>query len=420
MKGKKVFLILRPRLGLVFLLFGTHTVFAQHEHSTEAMQGMYGQYPMSREASGTSWQPDSTPLMGKHFTRQDWNLMLHGVMNLVYDKQGGKRGNSKVFSSSMFSFMADKKNSQGKLGLRSMFSLDPLMGKRGYPSLLQTGETYDGINPLIDRQHPHDFFAELAASYSYPLSEEASLFTYFGLPGEPALGPPVYVHRLSGMDIPEAPLGHHWLDSTHITFGVGTLGYIWENWKLEASIFRGREPDERRWDIERPTFDSYSARLSWNPNPDWAFQVSFGDLDSPEQLEPTVDMKRYTASAIYNRPLNIGNWQTTFAWGMNDKEPGINLHAFLLESALKINKHTFITRFERTEKDELFEHDNPLAGKAYPVRKITAGYVCDFLSGRFTDFGVGATVSASLLPETLEAVYSDTPVSYMVFMRLKL
>ena len=391
-----------------------------HMEMEEEMLGMYGDYPMNREASGTSWQPDSTPLMGLHFMRKDWNLMLHGFINAVYDKQGGKRGDSKVFSSSMFSFMADRKISEGRLGLRSMFSLDPLMGKRGYPALLQTGETYDGINPLIDRQHPHDFFVELAVSYSYPLSAGASVFTYFGLPGEPALGPPTYVHRLSGMDIPEAPLGHHWLDSTHITFGVGTLGFIRKTWKLEASVFRGREPDERRWDIERPTFDSYSIRLSWNPNSDWAFQTSFGDLDSPEQLELAVDMKRYTASAIYNRPLHIGNWQTTFAWGYNDKEPGLNLHAFLLESALSIrDKHTFMARFEHAEKDELFEQNNPLAGKAYSVKKITAGYIYDFLIGRNLKWGIGVTISANFLPETLEAVYSDMPVSQMIFVRTK-
>src|SRR6185295_18664261 len=155
----------------------------------------------------------------------DWMLMAHGVVNFIYDDQGGDRGGNKTFSSSMAMLMASRPLGAGTFGLRGMVSLDPLMGKSGYPLLLQTGETANGQQHLTDRQHPHDAFMELAATYSVPLSEKNSVYGYVGLPGEPALGPSAFMHRFSGMENPEAPLTHHWLDSTHITFGVATLGY---------------------------------------------------------------------------------------------------------------------------------------------------------------------------------------------------
>jgi len=172
------------------------------------------------------------------------------LANAVYDHQGGPRGDTKTLSTSMLALMAQRPLSDGTLGLHAMVSLDPLMGKRGYPELLQTGETADGQNRLIDRQHPHDLFMELAASGSLPLSGDSSVFGYLGLPGEPALGPPAFMHRLSAVDNPEAPISHHWLDSTHITYGVVTVGYVFRNIKLEGSAFHGREPDQNRYDIE--------------------------------------------------------------------------------------------------------------------------------------------------------------------------
>ena len=164
-----------------------------------------------------------------------------------------------------------------------MLSLDPLMGPNGYPLLLQTGETANGVTPLVDRQHPHDLFMELAALYSVPVSKDASTFLYVGYPGEPALGPVTFMHRFSGMDDPEAPLGHHWLDSTHITYGVVTAGFVQGSWKLEGSVFTGREPDQYRWNFDPIRLDSWSSRLSWNPGPNWALQVSYGFIKSPEQ-----------------------------------------------------------------------------------------------------------------------------------------
>jgi hypothetical protein len=128
------------------------------------------------------------------------------------------------------------------------------------------------------------------------------------LPGEPALGPPAFMHRFSGEDNPEAPLSHYWLDSTHITYGVATAGIVLDQWKIEASLFNGREPDANRWNINSPKFDSGSGRISFNPTANWSLQASYGYLKSPEQLTPNVHERRVTASAIFNLPFGDNNW----------------------------------------------------------------------------------------------------------------
>src|SRR5579872_748261 len=198
-----------------------------HSSMASMMGGLYGNYPMTRDASGTSWQPDTTPSKGIHLMEGDWMLMLHGYAQTVYDAQGGNRGADKTFSANMFMLMADRPLGGGELGFRTMVSAEPLtMGVEGYPLLLQNGETANGRTPLIDHQHPHDLLMELSTTYSHPVSESTSVFVYFGLPGDPALGPRVYMHRFSGEEIPAAPITHHWLDSTHVTFGVATVGVV--------------------------------------------------------------------------------------------------------------------------------------------------------------------------------------------------
>jgi hypothetical protein len=384
------------------------------------MKGALGAYSMMRDSSGTAWQPDSTPMEGVHGQTGQWSTMVHGYITGVYDHQGGPRGDDKAFSESMFMLMAQRPAGAGTLTLRTMLSLDPLMGRSGYPLLLQTGETANGVEPLIDRQHPHDLFMELSGTYSIPLGERVSAFLYAGYPGEPALGPPTFMHRFSGMDSPEAPISHHWLDSTHITFGVLTTGVVVRNWKLEGSVFNGREPDEHRWDFDKARLDSASVRLSWNPTPNWAAQVSYGFIRQPEELEPGVDQHRTTASVSYNRPLPHGDWQTTLAWGRNQLSPGPDLDAWLLESALNLGRHTVFARAETAQKNELFDDATPLHGQVFDVAKLSLGYVYDIPVGEHLSLGLGALGSVYGLPSRLEPFYGSSPTSYMGFVRLRL
>lgn len=391
------------------------------ESTMDSMPGMFGPYKMSREASGTSWQPDNTPMEGIMTMSGPWMTMFHGYANTVYDHQGGPRGGNQTFTESMLMAMASRPLGNGTLGLRAMGSLDPTIGKAGYPLLFETGETANGRTPLVDRQHPHDLLMELAASYSYNLSNDSSVFVYAGLPGEPALGPPAYMHRISGMDNPEAPLTHHWLDSTHITFGVVTGGYVWRTFKLEASAFNGREPDQYRWNIETRKFDSASARLSWNPTPEWSLQVSHGRLDSPEQLEPNVAVRRTTASASYQHEIAGHPMQTTLAWGRNRHDPGVTSDGYLLESAMQVrNDTTVFGRFESVGNNELFQESEPLHGQIFKVRKLSLGFVHDFAQIGHVKFGAGALASKYWKPAVLDPFYGSSPSSYMVFFRAKL
>ena len=396
---------------------------AEHaQHADAVMRAWYGPYPMTREASGTAWQPDASAHQGIHAKLGAWDTMTHGFVNQIYDHQGGPRGDSKNFMTSMLMVMGNRPlGDAGTLGLRAMLSADPAFGKGGYPLLLQTGESADGQTPLIDRQHPHDLFMELAATYSHRLSERSSVFAYFGLPGEPALGPPAFMHRFSGEDNPEAPISHHWIDSTHITYGVITLGYVFGNLKLEGSVFRGREPDEKRWDIETGKLDSAAVRLSYNPSRDWALQVSRGQIVSPEALHPQDDIDRTTASAIYHRNFGSTRWQTTFAWGRNKPSHSDSSDAYLLESALSFaTSHTVFARLETADKHELFPEGDPREHDSFHVGKLSAGYVYDFANTRHFKFGVGGLLSRYSLPNELHDTYGSSPTSYMLFARIKI
>ncbi len=394
-----------------------------HEHE---MKGFLGPYSMTREGSGTSWLPDATPHEGVHSTYGDWMFMGHALINGVYDHQGGPRGGSKTFVPGMLMGMAQKEMGDSTIGFRAMLSPDPFMGSNGYPLLLATGETADGRTHLVDRQHPHDLFMELAATYSYKLSANSSFFLYAGLPGEPALGPSAFMHRTSGMDIPEAPLTHHWLDSTHITFGVVTAGVVINNVKLEASTFRGREPDQYRYDIEAPTLDSYSARATWNPTRELSMQVSWGHIASPEQLAPNVNENRLTASATYTTPFTtlFGNdnlWSSTFAWGRKMLQPGDKLDGFMFESAVIFKKTvTLFVRADRVKENELLE-DVPVFATppVFYVNKISVGGIYDFPIAEHLKFGIGALVSRYGIPDMAKPFYGSDPTSYMVFFRLK-
>jgi hypothetical protein len=383
----------------------------------EAMTGALGSYSTTREASGTAWQPETTPHAGAHVTAGRWSLMGHATLFGVYDWQGGPRGGEKAFLSGMAMGSARRPLGPGTLQLRAGLSPDPLMGRRGFPLLLASGETANGLDPLVDRQHPHDLLVELSVSYSVPLSGRSSLFVYAGLPGEPAFGPPPFMHRPAALVSPEAPISHHWLDSTHISFGVVTAGLIAGNVKLEGSRFNGREPDQHRFDIETGPLDSTALRLSWNPVPALSLQASWARLISPEQLEPGEDQSRWSASALYNQPLGRrARWSTTLAWGRRSRG-GEPLDAFLLESAVERGPWTLFGRAERTENDELGAaggHHGPVAA----VGKVSLGALHDFRAAPHLRLGLGGLWAFNFVPAALESAYAGDRDGAMVFLRL--
>jgi hypothetical protein len=384
------------------------------------MAGALGPYPMTREASGTAWQPDTSRHSGIEAAAGDWTFMGHAMLNLVYDWQEGPRGGEKAFAAGMVMGVAQRRWPNGNLlQFKAMMSPDPFMGKSGYPLHLASGETANGVDPLVDRQHPHDLFMELSASYSVPLGDRASAFVYGGLPGAPAFGPPAFMHRFSAMDSPEAPISHHWLDSTHIAFGVVTAGLVLGEVRIEASRFNGREPDRHRWDIETGPLNSTAVRLSANPARNLSLQASWAHLASPEQLAPSESETRWSASAIYTRRVGArGWWSTTFAWGRRAQDHD-DLDAFTLESAAGLGSWTLFGRAERVETNELLGAGGG-HGPVLEVAKISAGLIRDFAVAEHVRVGVGGLYALNFVPAGLEPSYGGDPDGTMLFLRLRI
>jgi hypothetical protein len=402
---------------------------AQHEMhmGMSAMtSALFPGLPMAREGSGTSWQPDSSPVFAWHAPPGSWTLMVHGGAFLRYTNQdagrAGTRGGRMVDAPNWVMVMAQPPHGgKGGFSFRGMFSLDRLTeGGGGYPLLFQSGETWKD-EPLVDRQHPHDLVSELSVSYGRSLGGDAGVFLYFGLPGEPALGPPAFMHRPSSLSNPDAPLGHHLQDSTHITFGVLTAGAWYGKLKIDASLFTGREPNENRFDFDRPRFDSWAARLAMNPSAHVSLQLSHGFLNSPESGKPQVDIRRSTASLSVNRQLTPGaDWLTTLVWGMNQPSQGPTTHSLLVDSEADFKRSSVYGRLEFVQREAHDLNLDELGERVLPVTALSVGAARRLGALRDLLFHVGAQVSLYHVVTDLAAAYGRRPFSFEVYLRLGL
>jgi len=379
--------------------------------------------------SGTSWQPISSPMYMVDKQKDNWLFMLHYNLFVGLNRQGGPRGVTEFGSANWFMPMAFHRIGKGTLQLRGMFSFEPftfLPG--GSPLLFQTGETYKG-QPVIDRQHPHDLVMELSAQYTLRLGERGTWYTYLGYPGEPALGPPAFMHRYSASENPSATLAHHLQDSTHISFGVFTTGFTYRWFKLEGSIFNGREPDDHRYNFEAHPWNSRSIRLSLAPDRNWSAQVSYGFLRAPEAAEPTTDIRRATASVQYTRPFNRGNWASAIIWGRNHQSsPGEihNLNGYTFESNVNfLDKNYLYTRLELVDKNELLRAvDRARLGitQTHPSFRIgayTFGGVRDVWNREKFSLGIGGDFTLYSKPAILDPIYGNHPASFRIFLRVR-
>ncbi|GAB3989977.1 hypothetical protein GCM10028807_16140 [Spirosoma daeguense] len=389
--------------------------------------------PMNRNGSGTSWHPDNTPMYAymSHPNQKGWSYMLHYALFLRYTRQNGNNPDKRGYGQQLgvpnwVMGMAQKQvGERGLLQIRAMLSLDPLtVGRGGYPLLFQTGESYKG-QPLIDKQHPHDLLSELSVSYSHAISKDIDLFGYVGYPGEPALGPPAFMHRISSVNIPDAPLGHHWQDATHILFGVATAGLRYKWAKLEASTFTGREPDENRYNLDKPRFDSYSYRLSVNPSPSLALQFSQGFIKSPEDLHPGENVTRTTASILHSKAVGPKRYVTSaFVWGRNSHD-GQGENSFLAESSLQWNKVAAYGRYENISKspEELrlalsFPMSEAALHRAYTINSLTLGMNYRIAQAYNTDLAIGAQITSTIPDSFLQSFYGTMPISGEIYLRL--
>lgn len=394
-------------------------LFAQHEgHAMpQAMaQGPLG-IPDARAGSGTAWLPDASPMHAAHFRAGGWSFMVHGLVVPLYDAQGGRRGDEQASVINWGMLSALRPFAGGRLSLRAMASADPwTVGAKGYPLLLQSGESYKGA-ALYDRQHPHDLWIELAALWERPLTENLAASLYVAPVGEPAVGPTAFLHRPSAQSDPLAPLSHHWQDATHITYGVVTAGLFSRTLKVEASAFNGREPDERRSDFDFRRIDSYGARVAVNPGPRWSLSAWYAYLDTPEELHPDETIHRYGAAALTAQ--KDGRLNAGLVWGANARLGGRTSHSLLAEGDLEVwgGHHMFMrVEYVRKTAEELVVASAP-PEERYDLGSIVAGYLKAWDVGR-GEWGVGARGSLGLVPASLEPEYgSRTPVGVAIYAR---
>jgi hypothetical protein len=382
--------------------------------------------PMNRNGSGTGWLPDASPMYGYMIHSKKWMYMVHGSAFIRYNNQDftnkGSRGDARLDAPTWFMLMGQRKPGQkGLFHFSAMLSADPVIeGGKGYPLLFQTGESYKG-EPLIDRQHPHDLFSELSVSYSHAFTKDIDAFVYAAYPGEPALGPVTFMHRPSALDNPNSPISHHWVDATHITFGVVTAGLRLGKFKVEGSSFTGREPNEDRYGFDKPRFDSWSGRLSFNPSVNWALQVSHGYVKSPEEQHPAENINKTTASAIYSIDMGNENWvNATMLWGMNKQKEHDGENAFMLEGSWRKSKLSVYTRYEFTEKsgeelvlEPIFE-DHDIFG----IHALTLGLNYDLFEFSKTRIAGGGQWSIYNAPASLNTLYGKNPMAIQVYVRI--
>jgi len=377
--------------------------------------------PMSQEGSGTSWHPESNPIYAAMYHSGDWMTMLHGDILIRYNYQDQRRGGQDFGAPNYFMAMTQRMlGNNSQIMFRSMLSFDyfTLGGGYGYPLLLQTGETWNG-SFLFDRQHPHDLFDELSTSLSTEFSKEASAFLYIAYPGEPAIGCPAFMHRLSAMSNPNAPISHHWQDATHVTFGVITTGFKYGNFKIEGSLFTGAEPDENRFNFDKALFDSYSGRISFNPTQDLALQFSRAFEKNPEHDNSNEWLS--TASAIYTNNFGHGRWiSNTLVWSSKQSHHSdLPQTSVLVESEFHILNSAVYGRFEYVEKTQIELLIGFHPREKEPLKAFTLGInhkLFDFL-GIDADLGVQGTIN--FIPDDIAFIYGDSnPKAFAIYLAL--
>lgn len=382
---------------------------------------------LQHETAGTSGEPVSTPHDMLMAQKGAWMLMFHGAGFVDIQQQTGARGGDKVFGASWFMPMAQRSLGPGTLTARTMLSLDPAtITNRRYPELFQVGETAYG-NPIVDGQHPHNFFMEIALLYDLKLTENTLLSFYAAPVGDPAMGPEAFPHRVSASEDSLAPLGHHLEDSTHIADDVVTAGLAYKIARVEASAYHGREPGENRWIIDAGALDSWSVRLTISPAPNWSGQYSITRLKSPEQLFPNEDTLRMTASVLYDRPFTNGNWATLLLWGRNRDIPDAQIfNAYLAESTVKFAKWNYAwTRFEHVDRsNELLLGENPLPPGfderfLARVQAYTFGYDREFNFIPHVSSALGGQYTLYTKPAFLDPFYGSNTMGVLLFLRLR-
>ncbi|HMA23001.1 MAG TPA: hypothetical protein VKP00_03375 [Gemmatimonadaceae bacterium] len=443
-------MIPKTKIAFALVVCGSVCVLAPPLRAQDDMSHMAGMempaiaaplgIALSRFGSGTSWLPDSSPMHAAHLAMGDWMLMLHGAAVGQFDHQGTRRGDSQFGLTDWEMLMAARGAGGGLFRASAMTSAEALiLGARGYPELLQTGGSYHQAR-LVNYQHPHDLVMEASVAYDHSLTTRLASGLYVAAVGEPALGPVAYMHRPSAAVDPFAPLGHHWQDAAHESFGVVTAGLYTRAIKLEGSAFNAREPDEYRFslDYRGAKLDSYAGRLTVLPDGRVSVTAWGGYLFDHDPLEPGLGMQRYGASVMTTTSgVGGGTWSSAAVWGLNihhhsDREhvhdPTVSTKLYhvssslLMESTMELGARTAVYgRAEQVQKngDDLGFIGGDLI-ELFTVRSLSAGITRDVRSIGEAGIAVGVRASVELLPTTLVPTYGTrTPAGVAMFVRVR-
>jgi hypothetical protein len=421
------------RSNLVPILFIVLISFVAVPKGIAQMPGMTAmENSVGYLSSGTSIEPlvtsEASPMI--QGSLGGWKVMFHGTAFLQSIQQSGPRGGDKVFSTNWIMPMLTRKSGRHSLALRAMLSFEPAtVTKRRFPQLFQTGETAFGL-PIVDGQHPHNFFMEVTGRYDIDLNDKTRLFFFGGPVGEPALGPPAFPHRASASENPLAMQGHHSQDSTHVSYSVITTGLSAGPVQLEASIFHGQEPNENRWYFGTGKPDSFASRLTIAPSKNLSGQYSIGRINNREALEPGLDTLRMTASIHHGVTLNSGSLASSIIWGRNKDMIGSEhriFNSYALESTLNFfNRNWTWTRIENLDKDKtLLTGETPasLDVEETPIGRVRAysfGYERDIVRTKlWANIGLGFQFTTYGLTDQMKTVYGNNPRSYVVFLHVR-
>jgi hypothetical protein len=378
--------------------------------------------PRGRFGTGTSWLPDESPLLAAvpHFGK--WGLMLNGNIYTGYDYYSSDRGGKRFFGRNTLVGAFFRTFEHSEWLFRAALSLEPLtIGKRGYPQVLQSGQTAEG-DRVHDRMYALDFFRELAATYSWEVSKEWGAMFYTALAGEPAIGPVTFTQRVSASPDPLAPLGFVAQESSHASFGVLTVGAFTRDLKLEASWFNGALPGNHRYTLAIRRPDSYAARVSWNPFTWLSTQVSYAYLGNPSRRDPGRSDHRLTASATYTRwHANDSGVAATlsFAEHLNNRND-VNT-SLMAEGYWNIDGHNALFgRWDLLQKSgpELVLPDRTT--ELFAIGALGAGYIYYF--GPFITLtpGLGVRGSINLMERDLAKYYGgQAAYGFMVYAQLR-
>jgi hypothetical protein len=349
-----------------------------------------------------------------------WRWRLHGNIFAGANYQYREfRDFGVLESQNWFMGQGERPLGNGRLTVTSMVSLERFtLRKIGSPQVFQSGETFEGA-PLVDYQHPHDLVSALTIAYVRPVA--AWTLTAQAAPvGSPALGPPPFMHRPTASENPQSPLSHHNLDSVHITPGVLSLGVSRGTLGVDTSWFRGREPDERRTDIDFGALDSWSIRGTWRRG-GWSAQLSGARVNEPEISKPG-DLTRLMASVSHARSGTIST-SLFAAWGQN-REAAHTKDAYIFESLVVwLERNYLYSRAELVAKDILHvgSHGTAAAPDAHPLSRVgafTLGYTRDLNGGIRGRLGLGGDATMYFVPHALQENYGG-PLSFHLFLRFR-